>query len=66
MKRCEKGKHIEGRSDFAPHPVYQTKWAKFGLRSLGLEDPYEVPQVADSYATLFWWAYRADDRPNSR
>lgn len=25
-------KHIKGRSDFAAHPVYQTKWLKFGLR----------------------------------
>src|SRR4051812_15161905 len=65
-KRFEKGRHIEGRSDFAPHPVFQTKWAKFGLRALGLADPYEVPQVADSYATLFWWAYKADDRPGQQ
>lgn len=46
LKRFEKGKYIEGRSDFAPRPAYQTKWAKFGLRSLGLDDPYEVPRVA--------------------
>lgn len=63
LRRFEKGRHIEGRSDFALHPVYQTKWAKFGLKSLGLDDPYEVPQEADSYATLFWWAYKGDDRP---
>ncbi len=49
------GKHIEGRSDFAAHPVYQTLWAKFGLRALGLPDPYEIPQVNDNYALLFWW-----------
>jgi hypothetical protein len=55
------GAYIEGRTDFAPHPVYQTKWAKFGLRSLGLDDPYTVPQVRDSYATLFWWAYKDAD-----
>jgi hypothetical protein len=66
LKRSEKGRHIEGRSDFAPHPAYQTKWAKYGLRCLGLEDLYEVPQVADSYAALFWWAYQAEDRPGQR
>lgn len=62
LKRFEKGKHLEGRSDFAPYPVYQTKWAKFGLTALGLEDPYEVPQVADSYAVLFWWQYKNLDK----
>jgi hypothetical protein len=63
MRRFEKDHHIEGRSDLASHPVYQTKWAKFGLRCLGLDDLYEVPQVADSYASLFWWDYKANDRP---
>jgi hypothetical protein len=63
LKRFEKDRSIEGRSDFAPHPVYQTMWAKFGLTTLGLDDPYVVPQVADSYATLFWWADKGDNRP---
>jgi hypothetical protein len=66
LKGLENAHHIEGRSDFAPHPVYQTKWAKYGLKCLGLEDPYEVPQVVDSYASLFWWAYKADDRPGQQ
>ena len=66
MKRFDKDHHIEGRSDFAPHPVYQTKWAKYGLTCLGLDDVYEVPQVVDSYATLFWWAYKAEDRPGQQ
>lgn len=64
LRRFETNGHIVGRTDSAPHPVYQTKWAKFGLRSLGLEDPYAVPQVTDAYATLFWWAYREDDMPD--
>ena len=55
MRRFEKDHPIEGRSDFASHPVYQTKWTKYGLKCLGLDDFYEVPQVADSYAALFWW-----------
>ncbi len=63
LKRFEKGSHVEGRSDFASHPVYQTHWAKLGLKSLGLDDPYTIPQVADSYATLCWWAHQSDDRP---
>ena len=64
------GKFIKGRSDFGEHPVYQTKWLKFGLRALGLPDPYVVPAMEDSYSALFWMDYRdtyvkgkdADDR----
>ena len=48
------GLFIRGRSDFADHPVYQTKWAKYGLRALGLPDPYTIPPIADSYSSLFW------------
>ncbi len=57
----EQKDRIDGRTDYAAHPVYQTKWAKFGLKSLGLDDPYTVPKQKDSYATLFWWAYREAD-----
>ena len=52
------GKYICGKSDFAEHPVYQTKWLKYGLRALGLPDNYAVPRVADSYSALFWMDYR--------
>jgi hypothetical protein len=63
VKSFEKGGqaeclYISGNSDFAPHPVYQTKWLKFGLRSLGLPDPYTIPAVYDSYSPLFWMDYR--------
>jgi hypothetical protein len=61
--RFQKGQWIEGRSDFSVHPVYQTKWAKFGLRALELDDPYSVPRMKDSYAALFWWEYKSDDIP---
>jgi len=54
----QQGLYLKGRSDFADHPVYQTKWAKYGLRSLGLNDPYTIPAVADSYSSLFWMDYR--------
>jgi hypothetical protein len=53
-----RGKYIQGRSDFAAHPAYQTKWAKFGLTSLGLSDPYVIPATPDSYSALFWMAYK--------
>ncbi len=53
------GDHILGTSDFAEHPVYQTKWLKYGLRALGLADPWIIPAVADSYSCLFWMDYRA-------
>jgi hypothetical protein len=62
-KRSKGIAYIEGRSDFAPHPVYQTKWANFGLRSLGFDDPYIVPKLDDSYATLFWWGWKRGDKP---
>jgi hypothetical protein len=52
------GRFIRGRSDFADHPVYQTKWMKYGLRALGLPDPYVVPAVADSYSALFWMDFK--------
>jgi hypothetical protein len=51
-------RHLVGRTDGGEHPVYQTKWLKFGLRSLGLDDPYAVPEVFDSYSSLFWMDYR--------
>jgi hypothetical protein len=46
--------HLVGNTDFAPHPVYQTLWLNFGLRALGMDCGYEIPQVADDYASLFW------------
>ena len=66
LPRFEVDDFILGRSDFADHPVYQTKWAKFGLASLGLPDPYRVPLVPDSYSTLFWWDYRDRHVPGKR
>jgi hypothetical protein len=49
--------HLTGQSDFSEHPVYQTKWLKFGLRALGLDDrDWTVPVVYDAYSALFWWA----------
>jgi hypothetical protein len=66
LPRFQVPDHICGRSDFAEHPVYQTKWAKFGLASLGLPDPYRVPLLPDSYSALFWWDYRDRHVPGDR
>lgn len=50
--------HLEGRTDAAPHPVYQTKWMKYGLQRLGLPDPYIIPSAFDPYSSVFWMDYR--------
>jgi hypothetical protein len=52
--------HLVGLTDGAPHPVYQTKWLKFGLRALGLADEWVIPAVPDSYSSLFWMDYRTE------
>ncbi len=49
---------IIGLSDYGEHPVYQTKWLKFGLRALKLPDCYQIPAVFDSYSALFWMDFR--------
>ena len=54
------GNYIIGKTDYAPHPVFQTKWLKYGLRSLGLPDPYVIPAQYDSYSSLFWWDYKSE------
>jgi len=56
----QKGTHMDGLTDFSKHPVYQTKWLKLGLRSPGLEDPYKIPEVFDSYSALFWMDYKEE------
>ena len=54
-KQFSSDEHLTGLTDFREHPVYQTKWLKFGLGQLGLTDDYTVPKTEDSYAPLFWW-----------
>ena len=56
----QKSKHLDGSTDFFKHPVYQTKWLKFGLRALGLEDAYDIPEVFDSYSALFWMDFKTE------
>jgi hypothetical protein len=66
VKRFEKGDGICGLSDYAEHPVYQTKWLKLGLRALGLDDPYRIPEIEDSYSSLFWMEYKNAHVPGPR
>jgi hypothetical protein len=58
VESFRRGTYIIGRTDFSEHPVYQTKWLKVGLKSLGLQDPFVVPVILDSYASLFWWDFK--------
>ncbi len=57
VQRFRRNNYIIGKTDYAEHPVFQTKWLKYGLKSLGLPDPYVIPQQYDSYSSLFWWDY---------
>ncbi len=66
LPRVRRADHIAGITDGTEHAVYQTKWLKFGLRSLGLDDPYEVPRVFDSYSALFWMAFKDAHVPGER
>lgn len=66
IKNFHKDGGICGSTDFSEHPVYQTKWLKFGLRSLGLDDPYVIPAVPDSYSSLFWMDYKDAHVPHPR
>lgn len=36
---------------------------KYGLKSLGLPDPYTIPKQYDSYSSLFWWDYKDQHVP---
>lgn len=64
--RIAQDRHLVGLTDGAPHPVYQTKWLKFGLRALKLDDGYEIPAEHDSYSALFWMDYRDAHVPAPR
>jgi hypothetical protein len=66
IERFRTGDQIQGRTDYNLHPVFQTKWLKFGLRALGMEDPFRIPAVPDSYDRLFWMDYRDQHVPGPR
>ncbi|WP_332368460.1 hypothetical protein [Spirosoma telluris] len=58
VSQFQKGTSIIGQTDHAEHPVFQTKWLKYGLKSLGLPDVYTIPKQYDSYSSLFWLDYK--------
>jgi len=58
ITQFKKQNFIEGKTDYALHPVFQTKWIKYGLKSLALPDAYKIPLVYDSYSSLFWWGFK--------
>ena len=66
VSKFRKGDYISGLTDFAEHPVYQTKWLKFGLRALGLDDPFKIPEVPDFYSVIFWMDFRDQHIPCER
>jgi hypothetical protein len=64
------GQHrfIVGRTDFHGAPRYETKWLKFGLRALGMYDPFSVPDLRDDYSSLFWCDFKetnVEDAPRN-
>jgi len=66
VEKFRTGDHIVGSTDSGQHPVYQTKWLKFGLRALGLPDPFRIPPVFDPYSALFWRDFREQHVPGPR
>ena len=50
--------YIEGKTDDSYHPVYQTKWIKFGLKALGISDNYKIPLIYDNYSPIFWLDFK--------
>ena len=66
VEKVRRGSALAGLTDYAEHPVYQTKWLKYGLRRLGLDDPYKIPAVPDGYSSLFWMDFRDEHEPHPR
>ncbi|MVM32965.1 hypothetical protein GO755_23190 [Spirosoma sp. HMF4905] len=60
VKQFQKGAYIVGKTNNAEHPVFQTKWLKYGLKSLGLPDSYTIPKEYDSYSSRFWMDYKSE------
>jgi hypothetical protein len=53
--------YIEGKTEDSYHPVYQTKWMKFGLKSLGISDSYKIPLIYDNYSPVFWLDFKTQN-----
>lgn len=60
VQSFRRDKYIVGKTGTDEHPVFQTKWLKYGLKSLGLPDSYSIPTQYDSYSALFWYDYKND------
>jgi hypothetical protein len=59
IKKSNGKTYLEGKTDYSLHPVYQTKWMKYGLKALGMKDSFDIPIVYDNYSSLFWWDYKS-------
>ncbi|MBD2703966.1 hypothetical protein IC229_25195 [Spirosoma sp. BT702] len=66
VRQFRKENYIHGKIDFAEHPVFQTKWLKYGLKQLGLDDPYVIPKQYDSYSSLFWLDFKDEHVPGKQ
>lgn len=66
VKTFQKENYIAGKTDNAEHPVFQTKWLKYGLKALGLPDPYIIPDQYDRYSWLFWQDYKPKPMASTR
>jgi hypothetical protein len=66
IKQGADGLYLEGSTDYAKHPVFQTKWIKYGLKSLHLPDSFHIPKAYDSYSSLFWWDYKTEHVAGAR
>lgn len=50
---------LAGRVDGRERAAYPTKWLKFGMRALGLDDSaWRIPCESDNYGSLFWMDFR--------
>jgi len=66
VEKFRTGDYIVGSTDSGEHPVYQTKWLKFGLWALDLPDPFQIPPVFDPYSALFWMDFKEQHVPGPR
>lgn len=55
-QKVEGTNYISGITDGGQKPVYQTKWLKFGMESLGIDSSeYDLKGASDDYFDLCWW-----------
>ncbi|WP_283625046.1 hypothetical protein [Clostridium butyricum] len=49
--------YINGQFNFLERPIYTTKWLKYGLEKLNIEDNFLILDIKDEYSNLFWMDY---------